>query len=277
MPRTLVALAGSTHPGPALLVTCVSALFALGLGVDGWRLVVVVLAVLLNQLSIGLSNDWIDAARDRAVGRRDKPVARGDVSVPTVRAWAVGTLSASLALSFALGAGAGIGLTLLAAGGWAYNLGLKRTLASAVPYLVGFGALPVGLGLAAAEPVWVSPWVPVATGLLGAAAHFANVLPDLDDDAATGVRGLPHAMGRRMSGLAAFALLAAAAAVLAFAPAGDAPWPFVVGFALTVAIALVGAVLALTRPPTRLLMRLVMLAALLDVLLVASAADRLVA
>lgn len=260
-----------------MLVTTVSTLFALGLGVSGWRLAVVVVAVLANQLSIGLSNDWIDAERDRAVGRRDKPVARGDVSVGAVRAWAIGTLVASVVLAFVLGAGAGIGISLLALGGWAYNLGLKRTLASVVPYLVGFGALPVGIGLAAEQLVWVPAWLPVATALLGAAAHFANVLPDLEDDAATGVRGLSHALGRRVSGLLGFALLAASAAVLTFGPAGAPSWPYVAGFVLSLGIAAAGATIALTRPPTRLLMRLVMFAALLDVLLIAFATDRLLA
>ena len=45
--------------------------------------------------------------------------------------------------------------------------------------------------------------------------HFSNVLPDLDDDAATGVRGLPHRIGARGSALVAFgALLVGALAVL---------------------------------------------------------------
>src|SRR3712207_7375206 len=32
---------------------------------------------------------------------------------------------------------------------------------------------------------------------LGVGAHLLNVLPDLEDDAATGVRGLPHVLGPR--------------------------------------------------------------------------------
>ncbi|MGH3680824.1 MAG: UbiA family prenyltransferase, partial [Natronosporangium sp.] len=45
-------------------------------------------------------------------------------------------------------------------------------------------------------------------------AHFANVLPDLADDAATGVRGLPHRLGAIGSALAATGLLLAATAAL---------------------------------------------------------------
>ena len=69
-----------------------------------------------------------------------------------------------------------------------------------VPYVVCFGLLPVFVVLGCPgtpAPPW---WLPVAGGLLGAGAHFANVLPDLDDDAATGVRGLPHRLGARAPG-----------------------------------------------------------------------------
>ena len=46
-------------------------------------------------------------------------------------------------------------------------------------------------------------------------AHLLNVLPDLADDAATGVRGLPHRLGpRRIAPVAAVALVLASAVVL---------------------------------------------------------------
>ena len=63
---------------------------ALGIavGLEPWRLVLLTLAVFCGQLSIGLSNDAIDAPRDRAVGRTDKPIARGEVSERL--AWACG-------------------------------------------------------------------------------------------------------------------------------------------------------------------------------------------
>ncbi len=49
-------------------------------------------------------------------------------------------------------------------------------------------------------------------------AHLANALPDLEDDLRTGVRGLPHRLGRaRSTGLMAVLLLAATA-LLAVGP-----------------------------------------------------------
>ena len=65
--------------------------------------------------------------------------------------------------------------------------------------------------------VWIAPvWITAAGALLGAGAHFANVLPDLEDDARTGVRGLPHRIGRVGSLVLTWVTLLAAALSLAF-------------------------------------------------------------
>uniref|UniRef100_UPI001F0BB9E9 UbiA family prenyltransferase n=1 Tax=Microbacterium sp. CPCC 204701 TaxID=2493084 RepID=UPI001F0BB9E9 len=91
--RTLRGLWGSTHPGPTLVVTTLALALGVAVGLEPWRLVLLTLAVLAGQMSIGISNDALDAPRDRAVGRADKPVARGDVSVRA--AW----VAASVALA----------------------------------------------------------------------------------------------------------------------------------------------------------------------------------
>ena len=48
-----------------------------------------------TQLAVGWVNDWLDADRDRQAGRRDKPVAVGEVSRRTV---GVSGLLAALAI-----------------------------------------------------------------------------------------------------------------------------------------------------------------------------------
>jgi 4-hydroxybenzoate polyprenyltransferase len=96
-----------------------------------------------------------------------------------------------------------------------YDLGGKSTWWSVLPYVVCFGLLPAFVVLALPGAPWPPWWLPVAGALLGAGAHFANVLPDLDDDAATGVSGLPHRMGARASRVAAAVLLLAATTVVA--------------------------------------------------------------
>ncbi|WP_324275883.1 UbiA family prenyltransferase [Blastococcus brunescens] len=123
-------------------------------------------------------------------------------------------------LSLLLGIVPGVLLLVLVASGWAYNAGLKRTAASVVPYVTGFGALPAGV-VAAAPGTPTAPWWLVAAGgALGAAAHLANVAPDLEDDLATGVRGLPHRLGAQVSAVTGALLLGGATLVLVLGPDG---------------------------------------------------------
>jgi 4-hydroxybenzoate polyprenyltransferase len=157
-------------------------------------------------------------------------------------------------------------LLVLVASGWAYNAGLKRTAASVVPYVTGFGALPAGV-VAAAPGSPVAPWWLVAAGgALGAAAHLANAAPDLEDDLATGVRGLPHRLGARASALAAALLLGGASVVLVVGPDGPPTTAGWTGLALAVP-AVVVAGLAGTARFRRLAFPAVMVLTVLDVVL----------
>lgn len=264
---TTRALWGSTHPGPTLVVSALALAIGIAVGLEPWRLVLLTLAVFCGQLSIGLSNDAIDAPRDRAVGRTDKPIARGDVSERAAWSAAVGALVAALLLSAPLGWGMLAAHAIFLASAWSYNAGLKSTPFSIVPFLVSFGIFPSLATLALADPQVTALWGWIAGAALGAAVHLTNVLPDLEDDRRTGVRGLPHRIGPRASAVVAAAgIIVGAVAVLvgsSSADLGSVPpvsWLF---FAAVVAVALTTAVLALVRPPTRLLFRLVMVAALL--------------
>ena len=260
------ALVGATHPGPAAAVTVVATLLAVAAGVPPGRTALVLLAVLAGQASIGWSNDWLDADRDRAVARPDKPVVQGAVRPAQLRWAALVAVALAVVLSLLLGVVPGALLLLLVAGGWAYNAGLKRTWASWVGYVVGFGALPAGV-VAAAPGTPVAPWwLVVAGGVLGAAAHLANVAPDLEEDLATGVRGLPHRLGPRVSAVACALLLGGASIVLVAGPDG-APTPagwVVLGVAVP---AVAVAALAGTRAFRRAAFPAIMLLTVLDVVL----------
>ncbi|MFB8386291.1 UbiA family prenyltransferase [Microbacterium sp. NPDC055910] len=258
---------GSSHPGPTLVVSALALALGLAVSLDPWRLALLTLAVFAGQLSIGISNDALDAARDRAVGRTDKPLARGDVSLRAAWVAASGTLVIALVLSAALDWRMLAAHALLLGSGWSYNAGLKATAVSVVPFIVSFGVFPSLAPLSAPEPTFAAGWAWIAGAAFGVAVHLTNVLPDLDDDARTGVRGLPHRIGPRWSAvLAAVAVSGGAVAVLLGPAAGDpaavAPlsWVFFAGV-LVVAAATV--LRALVRPPARILFRLVMLAALL--------------
>ena len=76
---TTVALALSCHPVPTVAVTAMGTVLAVAAGDPAGVCLLVLLAVLTGQLSIGWSNDLIDVGRDRAAGRTDKPFASGAV------------------------------------------------------------------------------------------------------------------------------------------------------------------------------------------------------
>lgn len=263
---TLRALVLATHLGPAVAVTLVATLLGIAAGLPAGRAGLVCAAVLAGQASIGWSNDWLDADRDRAVARADKPVVQGGVRPAELRAAALAAVAVAVVLSLLLGVVPGALLLVLVASGWAYNAGLKRTWASGLPYVVGFGALPAGV-VAAAPGTPAAPWWLVAAGgALGAAAHLANVAPDIEDDLATGVRGLPHRLGSRVSAVAGALLLGAASVVLVAAPPGPPTATGWTGLALAVP-AVVVAALAGTARFRRRAFPAIMLLTVLDVVL----------
>jgi 4-hydroxybenzoate polyprenyltransferase len=223
-----LALLLASHPLPSVAVTALTALLAAGAGHDLASGALVTGAVAAGQLSIGWSNDLIDASRDRQVGRVDKPVARGEVSERIVRAATVVAVTLCVGLSLACGlASATVHLLLGVSSGWAYNLVLKRTVWSAVPYAVAFGCLPAVVTLALPRPEVPAAWTIAAGVLLGVGAHLLNALPDLGDDESTGVRGLPHRLGAaRVRVLAPVVLLAGSVVAVLGPGEPGSPWPW---------------------------------------------------
>jgi len=238
--KTPGALARSCHPGPTLAVTVLAGLLALAFDASLMVGAVVVVAVLTGQLVIGWSNDLIDAERDRADGRADKPLAGERVIRRAVIGALVGAGLLTVATSLWLGLAPGlIHLVLLVGSGVAYNVGVKASLWSFVPYALAFGALPAVVWLAATPTTGGPPvWILIVGALLGVGAHLLNVLPDLADDERHGIRGLPHRLGQRRTQLLAPALLALGTFIVVIAPAGPIPsWGWgVVVVALALAI-----------------------------------------
>jgi len=263
-----------------MAVTVVAVLLGVAVGLDPWRVAVLGVAMLFDQVSVGLSNDWIDAERDRAVGRTDKPVALGQISARSVRTTALVAAAAGVLLTLPLGLPATAAHLVTLASAWAYNAGLKNSPLSVIPYVVSFGLLPSIASLARPAPELPAWWVYAAGALLGIAAHFANVLPDLDDDRRTGIRGLPHRLGLRPSILITWvALLLAAVAVTVGVAGGPGGIPVfaIVGLLVSLVIAVVGTAIALSRGVGRWLFRLVIVAALVDVAMLVLAGRRMLA
>jgi 4-hydroxybenzoate polyprenyltransferase len=255
---TFSRLVRACHPEPTAAVTGLAAALAASVDASPWK---VGAAFLSGQLSVGWSNDWVDAERDTAVGRADKPVVQG-LPVPTVRAAALTALLACVPLSLLMGAWAGAAHLVAVASAWLYNARLKSTVLSFAPYALSFGLVPsvVTLGLPG-QPA--APWWATAAGaLLGVGAHGANVLPDLEDDLATGVRGLPHRLGRRATSALAGLALVSATVLLAVGPGTSVLGTVAVGLA----VAVFGAGLAVgARPGSRAPFLAVIVVAAVDV------------
>jgi len=266
---TAGALVRACHPEPALAVTLIAG--ALAVGTDA-PVLQVMAAFGAGQLVTGWSNDWIDRDRDARSGRGDKPLVAGRLPASTLRIAALLAAVACVPLSLALGVRAGLVHLAAVGSALAYNVGLKAGPLSWLPYAVSFGLLPSVVVLASPSGGLAPAWATAAGALLGVGAHLANALPDLEDDLANGVRGLPHRLGRPMSSALAAVLLLAATTLLAYGPGSPGPYGFV---ALVVATLLtVGGVGLARRPGSRAAFLAAVAVAVVDVsLLVARGAQ----
>lgn len=262
-----VALLMAAHPVPAFAVTGMATALAgaVGRGPSGCALVA--LAVLSGQLCVGWSNDVIDVRRDIGAGRRDKPLAVGALPTATAAAaaWCAG--AACVPLSLASGPAAGTAHTAAVGAALAYNAVLKRTRWSWLPYAVAFALLPAFVTLGLPGHPWPPAWLLAAGALLGVGAHVTNVLPDLEDDLAAGVRGLPHRLGRgRSRGLAALTLFGASLA-LTLGPPGPRGATVWTGLVAAAALASAATLTGLRRTGSRMPFRLTIALSALDVAL----------
>lgn len=264
--KLLQGVIGSSHPGPTLVVTTLAAAMGVAAGLGLGRMLLLAAVVFIGQLSVGLSNDAVDAKRDRLVGRTDKPVARGDISVTTAWIAAIGCAVLALVGSVPLGVGFLSAHAVLLVSAWAYNLGLKATAFSVVPFITGFGAFPSFAALALPEPQVAAVWASIAGAALGTAVHLTNVLPDLDDDARTSIRGFPHRIGAGPSAVFAAVTVLTGAAAVTLGPVsahlGEVSWVSWVLAGVTASLAVATLVLVVAGHSGRVLFRLVMTSAL---------------
>jgi len=213
------ALVRACHPEPTVAVTVLTTVLFASAGNTVRTCLLGAAAVLTGQLSIGWSNDLIDRNRDVAAQRTGKPLATGRLTVADLRIACLVAVLLTVPLSLALGWRPGLLHLAAVAAAWLYNGWLKSTVLSVLPYLFAFAALPV-IATTTLSPPHLPPYeIVLAAGLIGAAGHYANVLPDIADDLATGVRGLPQQAGvRGATAGAGAATLLATVCVLAAEP-----------------------------------------------------------
>jgi 4-hydroxybenzoate polyprenyltransferase len=247
----LDALYRSAHPLPSAIVTTCAVVLTAAAGNSVAACAIAGVAVLSGQVSVGWSNDRIDVHRDRRVEHEGKPLAAGTVPLWIVDAALAVALVLTCVFSLLLGWRAG-GLHLAAvAVAWLYNVRLKATPLSWLPYGLAFASLPAFATLALPDHPAPRPWIVVAAGLLGVAVNFVNAKQDLARHDLSDVHGLPDRIGGRASLVVAAALVGAAAALITWAPPGP-PRPVAwIGAATNVLLLAVGVPLLWRHAGTR--------------------------
>jgi 4-hydroxybenzoate polyprenyltransferase len=265
---TLRGLLAACHLGPTMVVTGVITALAVSLGQDALGSLAVLLATLAGQLSIGWANDAHDAEVDRRGGRIEKPVVRGWVSERTV--WTAAAVAALLCVPLSLVAGGPIGGTahiVAVASAWAYDVWLKTTLWSFLPFLLSFALVAPFLTYGLSPPRPPEPWAMAALALIGVGAHLANGIPDIDSDRSSDTQGVVGRLGRTASAyLSVAALLVVTALVLA-----NLALPAGVSVAILVITAIASAVAALASEGRHLFTLVMVLAVANTVLLTVNA------
>jgi 4-hydroxybenzoate polyprenyltransferase len=186
------------------------------------------------QASIGALNDLVDAERDAGHKPR-KPIAGGVVRPSEARFVAAVAVSVGLVMA----APSGVPTLLVAVGGvgagYLYDLRLKGTAASWLPFALGIPLLPVFAWLGATGTVPPSFAVLVPLGVVaGAALAIANALADRERDVAAGTPSVATALGASRAWLLHAGLhgivIGAAIGVLGFL--GLEVWPGLVAGAM---------------------------------------------
>jgi 4-hydroxybenzoate polyprenyltransferase len=213
MARRIIGLLRASHFGPNLLVTFISLFFA---QIYWWEgpAIVIAMGVFCGQLVVGWSNDIIDFKDDLLHNRQKKPLVSGQISLRLLQNCLRMMLPLAIVINLFGPLGfVGGGLSVLAIGlAVAYNFYLKFTIFSWLPYAIAFGTLPSCMALSKGQAPEL--WMWLGGALLGTAAHFLNVIKDMDEDRVSGINGLPQRLGTKVSVVTAIALIAAALAVI---------------------------------------------------------------
>jgi 4-hydroxybenzoate polyprenyltransferase len=213
--KKLKGLLKAAHFGPTLIVTAISFAFATHYWWEG-PAYVIAFGVFTGQLVVGWSNDLYDFDDDLKHQRTKKPLVSGLITKQYLQKWLRFMLPFSFIANLLgpLGIKGGSVYMLGIACGVAYNFYFKFNFLSPLPYAIAFAALPSSVAIS--KDINPPLWMLSGGALFGMAAHFINVLKDMDQDQASGIKGLPQQLGKTKSIAAAAALIALGAASLIF-------------------------------------------------------------
>jgi len=256
----LRSLLKASHLGPTLAVTLVSFLLATALWWEG-PAYFISFGVFLGQLLVGWTNDLNDYQDDLKHNRIGKPLVSGELTKTSLlRAVKITTPIAVVVNLFGPLGIKGGSLYLFGVGmGVAYNFYFKSTVLSPLPYALAFAAFVSSIVIATDQNVPI--WLVLAGALFGVAAHFANVLKDLDQDLTSGIKGLPQRLGKKKTRVICGALLIALTLTLNSANPNQ----------VLLIVGLIGAALT-TLSSSKWIFKVLMITAIVDVILLLEAA-----
>lgn len=162
---------------------------------DAISLLRVWLVVMSGHAAIGLLNDYLDRERD-AIAQPDKPIPSGLVPARLVRNLIVGLLVLQTGLALTLPPGAIMLAGVATVSGLLYDLRLKDSYLSWVPYFLSFTSylLFVWTALDRFNPLLL--WLYPPALLLTIGINLANALPDIESDREKhDSHGLAHRLG----------------------------------------------------------------------------------
>jgi 4-hydroxybenzoate polyprenyltransferase len=218
-----------------------------GRPLDALRLAVAMVAL---QAVIGSVNDLVDVGRD-AGQKPAKPIPAGLVGPSAALVVALVAAAVGLLLSLPSGPATGALAVAILGVGLLYDLWLRGTAWSWLPFALGIPLLPVyaWLGAAGHVPGMFLLLVPTAF-VSGSGLAIANSLADLERDRGAGVRSVAGQLGRAGAWTADAMLQATVVAVaLASLLGTGASLPILLGAAAATAVLLGGVRLSRTASP----------------------------
>jgi len=155
---------------------------------------------------VGWSNDLYDFADDLKHNRQNKPLVANVISRSYLMKWLRFMVPFSFVANLLgpLGFKGGLVYMFGISMGVLYNFYFKYNFFSWLPYALAFAALPscIVISKGINPPIWM--WLGGA--ILGTAAHFINVIKDIEQDRLSGIGGAPQRIGKKNSALAAAAV-----------------------------------------------------------------------
>ena len=173
------------HPFPVAMNAVAATAFAL-LAVHGWPgvrpVLLIAAAIIGSQATVGIVNDLRDRDLD-AVAKPHKPLVSGRVTVRGAVCLGGVMLAMAIIAGLTLGWLSLLFVVAMTGAGLVYDLWLKRTALSFLPYIFGLPILPIWAWICVRDAP-TRLWLTYPLGVLvGFGLHLANALPDAESDA----------------------------------------------------------------------------------------------